>query len=207
MIECLKCLHAFNLGRKIHPSTQLCYPNLWCLLFPLVNREDWRPLGENLRKLKSSLLSFVHHSTWEFILSWLCPVRVFSLAEIRRRCCCFLSSSVTWRQTTHFSFLNVGSSTSALTVGVLPKSLTVCPDSWVFHCLMGSQVIVAGTWGSWACHPKNRRTFYRRDDVDFNMLKSKAKANWNAVNVGLIGSFPASVYHCVINTGWWQKWR
>lgn len=170
-------------------------------------REDWRPWVENFRKLKSSLLSFCSLCSVRTNSLLALPSQGFSLAEIRRRCCCFLNSSVTWRQMTHFSFLNVGSSRSVLIVGVLTKNLTVCPDSWVFHGLMGSQVTVVATWGSQACQPKNRRTFYCRDDVDFNILRSKAKANWNAVNVGLIGSFPASVYHCVINTGWWQKWR
>lgn len=40
-----------------------------------------------------------------------------------------------------------------LQAAVLTKHLTVCPDSWVFHCLMGSQVTAVGTRGSGACHP------------------------------------------------------
>lgn len=40
-----------------------------------------------------------------------------------------------------------------LQAAVLTKHLTVCPDFWVFHCLMGSQVTAVETRGSGACHP------------------------------------------------------
>lgn len=76
MIKSMQTFQTFNLGRKIPPSTQLCYPNLCCLLFPLVDREDLRPRVENLKvKILTTELLLTVKCENSFS-SWLCPVRV-----------------------------------------------------------------------------------------------------------------------------------
>lgn len=66
---------------------------------------------------------------------------------------------VTWRQTTHFSFSNSGSNRSTLTSSCSQQAPD-SPDSWVFHCLMGSQVTAVSTQGSQACHPHEKNDLF-----------------------------------------------
>lgn len=88
------------------------------------------------------------------------PSQSFSLDESRRCCClCQVVVYITWRQTTHFSFLNLGSNRSALRSSCSHQAPD-SSDSWVFHCLMGPQVTAVGTQGSRACHPHEQNDLF-----------------------------------------------
>lgn len=126
-IKSMQTFETFNLGKKINHSTQLRYLNLFCLLFPLVDRDNLRPQEKNfIEMFKPSLPELLLTVQLQDLFSDASPSQDFSLGESIRKCCCLLRPSVTyWRQKSHPSFLNLGSRRSAL----ISNSSHQAPDS------------------------------------------------------------------------------